>query len=690
MYLLVHLRDRSQDIVAWRAFLSEARDQRSTHFADVVRRRFAWRDDTRVHRHRLAALALLHADLESEWDRDEVRLSVVRPGSGGTSLPMGAISQPWLRTLTVDTLRSDVLRIDKHTLFDRVRAMGLLSQSLSTRADGGASAEALRAVDMERFVRFLRAAGEHDRLIYGRLLKVRQVLNRAHKLGIAGALSPAFNVHEEHIPRVMLQQKVAGERAFPDATFKLLMGHDELLGGRVFDLLRSIPDRRGFRAELVGEVLEQTVRGAANFGRRPSELLAITADRIRRSDGGGGVLRYDNLKSARSAVWLPIDAREVERLLTYKSALRQQFPDVPQSALLLYPRARHHDDGTVPQFRASVSRHFRIWCTYLEAAIIVAKLAAELQVGVPEILSLRRSDVTGAGIRIGDQIHPVTPAGQAALTDLAYEVTERYGPEGALFVDDPSPRGAAASLAPKRLDALGEGWLAVAAGYPTWGLPGEHLGQERISQFQVEFRRFRHTYLQHLVDAGTDIFLVQELADHEQVATTINSYVRNRLEQLTEAVEQLSGYRLNRFGKAAGDELRIASLTDVVSNTCTNPRVHGFNKEGCDYGRQCPACPHFAADPSHQPDIRAEIMTLRKSIQRFEDQGQADRARIAREDLDAWQLVDHRIQALLDSLSDDERSKVDNAARVIRACRSHTRNGTVTLGVTVFAGEDGV
>lgn len=531
LYLIVHLRDRKQDIGAWQAFLSEARHQGSTCFADVVRERYAWRDDNRAHRHRLADLALLSADLESEWDRDEVRLSVVRPGSGGMLLAMGAITQPWLRTLTVDVLRSDVLRLDNHTLFDRVRAIGLLSKSLSTRADGGAAAGALRAVDIERFVRFLRASGEHDGLIYGRLLKVRQVLNRAHKLGIAGALSPAFNVHEEHIPRVALRQKVAGERAFPDATFKLLMGHDELLGGRVFDLLRSIPDRRGFRAELVGEVLEQTIRGAANFGRRPGELLTITADRIRRTEGGGGALRYDNLKSARTAVWLPIDAREVERVLAYKAELRRHFPGAPESELLLYPRARHHDDGTTPQIRASVSRHFRIWCTYLEAAIIVAKLSAELSTSVAAILAVRRSDVTASGVRVGDQVHRVTPAAQAALTDLAYEVTERYGPDGALFVDDPSPRGAAASLAPERLDALGEGWLTVAADYPTWGLPGEHLGQERISQFQVEFRRFRHTYLQHLVDAGTDIFLVQELADHEQVATTINSYVRNRLVQ---------------------------------------------------------------------------------------------------------------------------------------------------------------
>lgn len=254
LYLLVHLRDRTQDLRRWRAFLSEARDQRSTCSADVVRTRFAWRDDNRAHQHRLATLALLHADLESEWDRDEVRMSVVRPGSGGMVLSMGAISQPWLRTLTIDALRPDVLRLDKHTLFDLVRSMGLLSNSLGTRADGGAVASALRAEDIERFVRFLRASGEHDRLIYGRLVKVRQVLNRAHKLGIAGALSPAFNVHEEHIPRVVLRQKVAGERAFPDATFKLLMGHDELLGGRVFELLRSIPDRRGFRAELVAGV----------------------------------------------------------------------------------------------------------------------------------------------------------------------------------------------------------------------------------------------------------------------------------------------------------------------------------------------------------------------------------------------------------------------------------------------------
>lgn len=687
LYLLAYLRKRIQDVAVWREFLGEARAQASTRFAEVVRAR-SGRDGSIIHQTRVSALDLLQADPESEWDRDQVRLSVVRPGADGTTLGMGGITQPWLRTLTVDVMRADVLRLNGKTLFERVRAMARLSESLSTRADGGVAARAVRAADVAHFVRFLRAAGEDDQLIYGRLLKVRQVINRAHKLGVAGVLSPAFNVHQEHLPHLSHRQKVAGERAFPDATFKLLMGHDELLGERVFALLRSVPGRRGFRPELVGEVLEQVVRGAANFGRRPSELLAITADRVRRTDGGGGALRYDNLKSARTAVWLPIDSREIDRLLAYKAELRRHYTAMPESRLLLYPRTRHHDDGTIPLQRTSVSRFFRIWCTLLEAAIFVAKLAAALPVAVADILELQRCDVTAAGIRVRDHVHALPRPAQAALTDLVNEVSEHYGPDGPLFVGDPSPSGADTPLTLERLDALGAGWLEAAAGYPTWGLPGEHLGQERISQFQIEFRRFRHTYLQHLVDAGTDIFLVQELADHEDISTTINSYVRTRLEQLTEAVEQLSGYRLNRFGRAARDEMRIANLTDVVSNTCTNPQVHGFNKEGCDFGRQCPGCPHFAADPSHQPDIRAEIMTLRKSIQRFEDQGRSDRARIAREDLDAWQYVDRRIQELLDSLSEEERSRVDNAARVIRACRSHTRNGTVTIGVTVLSKDE--
>jgi hypothetical protein len=252
---------------------------------------------------------------------------------------------------------------------------------------------------------------------------------------------------------------------------------------------------------------------------------------------------------------------------------------------------------------------------------------------------------------------------------------------GLLF---PSPFARGLAVVPVSLDRfvpLGPDWLDVGASYPACGVPGEDLGRVRARARMLQFRRFRHTYLQHLVDRGTDIFIVQELADHAQVQTTIDSYVRPRVAHLREAVENLAQYRQDMTGKRLpADEARLPSVNDVLTNACSNPQVLGFNKEGCDYARRCQTCKFLSVDPSHRDEIRAEVLTLRKAVQHFEDSEDDLRAGLAREDLNAWRDVLRRLDDLLDSLEPTERQVAENAIKVISAMRNRMRNGSMAMG----------
>lgn len=628
----------------------------------------------------------LTATPDLEWEQDVIRAQVIDQNASDTSFYVGKIRQPWLRDMLVGTLRADWAGTSMSQKTNWTNAAVALSDMLWTREDNGLQVGKLGAKDIEAYVRHLTEITPSAPAVRQRLILARSFLSAAERHGLTTALRPSFAIRTNHLPEVYEEVVQPGQRALPDATFSLLCGHDPLLGHRALDLLRTIPRETADQPGLVGEVCVQVIQYAANWGRRPQELLALTADRVRMAENGAGQLRYTNFKSRREAVWLPIDGRQAQDMLIWRDTLAARYPDTPVDKLALFPAPKNNPQGTKALRGTTFAPWFRRWSFVLERAIVAAKLADALGLTVADVLDIRVSALTTDGVVIDGQERSLEATARMGLRLYVDDLCTRADTDDPpLFpdphhfrMDDDTP-----SMTMTPFTGLGAGWEALASQYTTWGLPGEHLGKQALPASKVEWRRFRHTYLQHLVDAGTDIFIVQELADHADVSTTVGAYVRTRIDQLSEAVDQLAAYRINRFGvRESARSLPLVGVTDVVTNTCASPQVHSFNREGCDRGELCYGCDFFAIDPSHIPDLQAKVMTLRKSVQRFEDEDKPARAEIAREDLTGWRGILVQMQHAIEILPAAEQAQVEEAAKIVRAHRSNLRAGNLPMGST--------
>ncbi len=674
-----------------RRLVQEARDLKLISFAEIAAsvptadRRYpnAWQ---RTHAVWLKLLDRMGADPEREWERDVIRARVIDPNVNHDHVfEVGKISQSWLRDVFVGTMRRDWHAYSARSIQGWMRATIRLSESLCTRSDAGNDPRVLNERDIMRYRDHTIARSPSEKTARQYLSEARAFLTRAEKHGLTTQLRASFAIRASHMPVANEKVVIAGERALPDATFSLLCGLDSMLGRRTLDLLRSVPSDNRSHAGLIGEVMVMGLRFAANWGRRPGELLALPAERVRFGENGTAQLRYDNFKSGRTSVWLPIDAQQAQEAAAWTQELVRRFPNTSLTALKLFPRARRNPDGTKFVDVWAFSSYFRRWTAALEQAIVVAKLSHATQRSVETLLALPVDCIEGRGVRVEGHVIALADDVLAGLIDFR---NDGYRPRPdcpSLFADPWAVRGQDAPTPKARFAALGEGWLELAAQYPVWGIPGEHLGRQRILVRSIEARRFRHTYLQHLVDAGVDIFLVQELADHVDIGTTIGAYVRTRIDQLTEAVERLSRHRWRRFATAVdGEMVALPSSIDVGTNDCENPQVHSYERRGCDQGELCYRCAYLIVDPSHEDDIETKVFTLRRSIQRFEDLGETQRAQIAREDLEGWKHVLAAMRSQLAALPAAERAQVREAVRIVRAYRMHRRSGNIPLGTTIL------
>jgi hypothetical protein len=646
-------------------------------------------------------LEISGADPETEWDRDEIRLRVVKPGALGYTLRVGQITQPWLRDLVVSVLRVRVHDLADGTIGSWALAMTRLSRFLETRSDCGRNPRMLGITVMDQWTAALRTdpditAGTH----VGTLQDVSAVLSQARALGVSDrhGLPASFTIHQGHYPHTA--RVIREDRGFPDATFRFLMGADDLLGPRVLDLARSVPAE-----EFSGQVFVTALHLAANFGRRPEELCSLPAHRLRVADTGGAELLYTNFKSGRDRVWLPVDARTAEFVRDWIRLLRARYPTTPFEDLALLPAPLSNPSGTQPVSVAVLAAWFRRWMTLLEQAVVLAHLHQATGVPLASLCRLRCRAMSGQILHVDDVEHSLPARVVQAVVDYRADLNarlgaSRYAPTDPgdlpLFPDAFSAPGSRPvrgerlreflPVCADRFDPLGEGWLPIAVNYPSGGIPGFNLGATRINPDLLQVRLFRHTYLQHLVNLGTDIFLVQELADHGTVQTTINSYVRVQDEKLREAVDLLAAHRLNTYGRPASNGLPLASTPakDIGTNDCTNPQVLTLGREGCQYDRMCFGCDHFAADPSNIPDIKTEIHTCSMTLARLEIEDETDlkphHVAVLRARRDGWRRILTVLTAHLDALDPVEREQVETAAGIVRDFRTRVRSGGLNLG----------
>lgn len=646
------------------------------------------------------SMDLASADPDREWERDYVRLRVVKPGSGNHLLRFGDITQPWLRELVLNVVRTNMTSTSDGTLTRYVLAGIRISTYLSTRPDHGMNPAMLSSGAMDRFVAWMRRESGNN--YASALREVSSVLSNARVLGLADryGLPAAFVPRDEHWPQ-RPQADRGGEKGYPEATFRFLMGSDDMLGHRVLEIAKSVPGD-----PFMGDQFVVALQLAANFGRRPEELLSLTADRLRHADNGRAELLYDNFKSGRNHVWLPVDARAAELVDGWVDRLRLRYPDTPLSELRLFPRPNRNPEGTRPLAVGSFSWWFRVWTCLLEEAIVVGRLATTTGISVEDLCALVAGDADGRGITVRGHRIELSPTDGQMVVDYKNGLLRRLGERKyappdldqlPLFPDPFSRTGgnprtrrvAFIAISPSRFDALGERseWIQNASLYTSSGIPGTSLGIRRIEVSECSPRLFRHTYLQHLADLGTDIFLVQELADHTHVNTTIESYVRVREDKLREAADRLAEYRFDRFGRKldSGLNLLSAPMRDVGTNDCRNPKVLNLGKEGCDYDRLCFDCVHVAADPSNIPDIRSEIHTCNMTLARIEAearQGPAVDAHVTMLRLrrDGWREMLRTLEGHMNALGPAERERVDTAVKVVRDFRNRVRSGGVNFG----------
>jgi integrase-like protein len=645
-------------------------------------------------------LQISGADTESEWDRDEIRLPVLKPGARAT-LRVGEITQPWLRDLLVRVLRVRVHGLSEGTLGGWTLSVARLSRFLRTRSDGGRDPRMLAMTAMDQWTAAMRADCDITAKLHRATLDdVSAVLSQARALGISDryALPAGFALHTGHYPQVA--KVIREERSFPDATFRFLLGADDLLGPRVLDLARSVPGE-----EFSGEAFVTALHLAANFGRRPEELCSLPAHRLRVGDTGAAELLYTNFKSGRDKVWLPVDAHTAEFVRGWIMQVRARYPATPFSELALLPAPAVNPSGTRPTASRNLSTWFRRWVTLLEQAIVLGHLHQATGVPLTTLCRLRCWSLAGQILHVDDMEHALPPAVAQIVVDYRADLIARLGArmhaptaseELPLFPDvftQPGLRPMMAKLhaefvpvSAERFDSLGQGWLPIAASYPGGGIPGFNLGASRINPDLLQVRLFRHTYLQHLVNLGADIFLVQELADHSNVQTTINSYVRVQDEKLREAVDLLAAHRLNTYGQPATNGLLLASAParDIGTNDCTNPQVLALGREGCEYDRMCFGCDHFAADPSNIPDIKTEIHTCSMTLQRLQIEGDSDlkphHVAVLNARRDGWRRMLTVLSTHLDALTPTEREQVETAATIVRDFRTRVRSGGLNLG----------
>ncbi len=663
---------------------------------------------------------LLTADPDLEWQRGVIRTAVIRSDSKKNfNLPVRSVNQPWLRELLVDVLKARYPNAAPKTLQQWVRSCVRLSNFL-TLGDGqgperGQSLRDMSATTMDNHAALLRRDPDiSDDLHQGTLWNLSSVLTQARALGFADRLPRSFSVQPQHYPVMM---EVAWEdKAFPDALFALLLGGaatftedeealagitEEGFGQAVLDLATSIPG-----TDWTGRVFGNLLHTAANYGRRTTEVCSLPADTIREQPGTGhpGIL-YTNFKSKREAVLLPIDRHSRTALQAWIHELRRQYPNTALDALALFPAPTSNDDGTNPITGDGVRRWFKIYILLLEQAIILGHLHAATGVSLTDLLRLRVGDLSQDGdlASAGGSAHPLPAWHWQMLTDYRHNLQTRL--EGnklvsgydtveqwPLFPDADQQRcgaGTAVLATPAaRFEPLGPDWLIKAATYRSAGLPGTHFGEGRYNPDRVTFGRFRHTYLQQLVNIGADIFLVQELADHKSVQTTVNSYVRPQQEKLHEAIQMMQKARTSAFGAPVDGLVRLGlptrSLIGSGGADCENPQVHAIGIAGCDQDGNCFDCPTYAIfDPSHLPEINAKIATATRTLHRKDAEGDAAPGQLdyIAWKRDGWRGAKTRIHAHLDALTPGEREATLSAAKVVADFRSRVHNEAgITLG----------
>ena len=292
------------------------------------------------------------ADPGSEQAKDIWDLAVF--GHRG-SLSFTAISQPWLAQ-SVKRWAAEQLPRHRGRGAARVRGkingLGLLSEFLGRRPDGGLVPSALGRSDIEDFLNrlaHLESAGEISRYRRNCICRdVREVLAGIRALGLtrpgqtAAGLAGDFAVERRDIPA----EPERGEpgRDLPPEVMAVLCAD--------LDTLEPV------------EVRVATQIGI-DTGRRPEDILALPLNCLDRDKDAAAVLVYDNAKAHRLARRLPIGEATAKVIAAQQHRVRALFPHTPPAELTLLPTPRRNPHGRTPISIDMLDARHREWISAL-------------------------------------------------------------------------------------------------------------------------------------------------------------------------------------------------------------------------------------------------------------------------------------------------------------------------------------
>ena len=205
-----------------------------------------------------------------------------------------------------------------------------------------------------------------------------------------------------------------------------------------------------------------------------------------------------------------------------------------------------------------------------------------------------------------------------------------------------------------------------------------------FSKADVYLYALRHSYAQRHADHGVPLDVLQKLMDHRSPQTT-QIYYRVSQQRKREAIERVAPLTMDKDGQRVGllpalvesERLRQdIGRIPVPLGYCVEP--HNVKALGahCPFSHQCLGCENFRTDPSFLPDLYAYLERLLETRERL---------RMAVPQLAEWARAkaipaDGEIKAVrnlirageagLDALSVDERRRLEELCRVLRAQRA--------------------
>ena len=323
-------------------------------------------------------VALVRSDVQTEQAKDvwdlrlwgaTGRLSFVGGGVShryGTSEVTRAISQGWLKEAAKAWAGEALVSMTAGPVRAVIGAVGLFSEHLTRRDDGGQDPSALSHRDIEGFLARLAMLERAGRLSAFRrdhsIHLVAKFLRDAREMGLSqpgAALAPLGDdvvIRRAERPRSTRRDDEVG-LALPEVVMAQLLS----------------PENLNILEAQAGATIRAAVELAAGVGRRTGELCVLSFDCLDYDthlgeDGqrrASPVLVHDMPKVAKTGCRLPIHDREAGIIRAQQQRVRAEFPDTPVDRLVLFPRPLKDPDGARPIGTSHLQRAMRAWVSAL-------------------------------------------------------------------------------------------------------------------------------------------------------------------------------------------------------------------------------------------------------------------------------------------------------------------------------------